>query len=218
MLRYNLVNAGYDVSTAGDGSQALEKARSIKPDLLLLDIMLPVLDGLEVCRILRKETGIPIIMLTAKSEEIDRVVGLELGADDYITKPFSLRELMARIKAALRRSDMSRQETPAVHKAEHSLLRSGNLEINLSSHIATLGERELMLSHKEFELLSLLVKNRGMVFTREQLLQKVWGYDYAGNTRTVDVHIRWLRQKIELNPDKPVRLLTVRGTGYKFEG
>ncbi|MBE9501825.1 MAG: response regulator transcription factor [Dehalococcoidia bacterium] len=215
-LKYSLTREGYRVSTATDGVQALELAREEKPDLIILDIMLPELDGLEVCRILRKEgMAIPILMLTAKVEEIDRVVGLELGADDYITKPFSLRELLARIRASLRRVEMTQWE---VSQQAPPRLRFGDLEIDLPRHQVTLGDSVLSLSRKEFELLAFLAKNRGLVISRDTLLEKIWGYEYEGDTRTVDVHIRWLREKIESDSANPRRILTVRGVGYKFEG
>ncbi len=213
-LRYNLQKDGYNVATAIDGAEAIEIARKVKPDLILLDIMLPTMNGFEVCRILRKEMTVPILMLTAKAEETDKVVGLEIGADDYMTKPFSMRELLARVRAMLRRARMF--ET--VPTAEGSLLKIEDLEIDPARHIASLNETALDLTPKEFALLLFLARNKGFVFNREQLLEKVWGYDYAGDTRTVDVHIRWLRQKIEANPQKPRYLITVRGTGYKLEG
>jgi len=212
-LRYNLRKEGHDVVTAVDGAEALAVARRDKPDLIILDIMLPKLSGFEVCRILRKEMTTPILMLTAKDEEIDKVVGLEIGADDYMTKPFSMRELLARVGAMLRRSEMA--VGPAV-AAE--VLIIDDLEIDVARHRASLGGTTLELTPKEFDLLTFLAKNKGFVFSREQLLEKVWGYDFAGDTRTVDVHIRWLRQKIEREPTEPERLVTVRGTGYKLEG
>ncbi|MBN1367253.1 MAG: response regulator transcription factor [Dehalococcoidales bacterium] len=213
-LKYNLRKEGYDVSTAADGEQALEVARREKPDLIVLDIMLPKLNGFEVCRILRREMTIPIIMLTAKADETDKIVGLEIGADDYMTKPFSIRELLARIRAMLRRSKMAE---PAVIGASVSL-KIGALEIDTARHRSSLSGAPLELTPKEFDLLVFLATNKGLVFNREQLLEKVWGYDFAGDTRTVDVHIRWLRQKIEADPAHPTVLVTVRGTGYKLEG
>jgi two-component system OmpR family response regulator len=213
-LKYNLSRESYDVVTAIDGAQALEVARKEKPDLIILDIMLPELSGYEVCRILRKDMIVPVLMLTAKTEEIDKVVGLEIGADDYMTKPFSMRELLARVRAMLRRATMIRPQ--AID--EKQLLIIDDLEIDIARHHALLGSRALELTPKEFDLLAFLAKNKGLVFNREQLLEKVWGYDYAGDTRTVDVHMRWLRQKIEGDPSSPKRLVTVRGTGYKLEG
>jgi two-component system OmpR family response regulator len=213
VLKYKLTNDGYDVVTATDGIQALEIARSQKPELIVLDIMLPELDGLEVCRILRKDMNVPILMLTAKGDEIDKIVGLEVGADDYMTKPFSMRELLARVRAILRRA-----KAMEIKPAEKATINIGNLEIDVPKHRATLGGVALDLTQKEFDLLAFLAGNRGLVFSREHLLEKVWGYDYAGGTRTVDVHIRWLREKIETNPARPERLITVRGVGYKLEG
>ncbi|MCD6600155.1 MAG: response regulator transcription factor [Dehalococcoidia bacterium] len=216
VLKYNLTKEGYEVVTAVDGIRALELARNDKPDLITLDIMLPKLDGLEVCRILRKETTVPILMLTAKVEEIDKVVGLEIGADDYMTKPFSLRELLARIKAMLRRAEMlTREAIP--EETMSSVIKIANLKIDFARHEVSLGDSILTLSPKGFGLVAFLARNRGRAFTRDYLLEKVWGYDYAGDTRTVDVHIRWLRQKIETDPAHPQHLLTVRGVGYKFE-
>jgi two-component system OmpR family response regulator len=218
VLKYNLTKEGYNVVTAIDGAQALEVARSEKPELIVLDIMLPKLDGLEVCRILRREMTVPILMLTAKTEEIDKVVGLELGADDYMTKPFSVRELLARIRAMLRRTEMMRREIVSGKEAEPSVIKVGGFEIDPARHQASLGGSLLNLSPKEFDLLAFLASNQSRVFSRDYLLENVWGYDYTGDTRTVDVHIRWLRQKIEVDPAHPRHLLTVRGVGYKFEG
>ena len=211
-LRYNLEHEGYEVLTAADGASGLEAARSSQPDLVLLDVMLPQLDGLEVCRILRRESDVPVLMLTAKGEEIDRVVGLELGADDYVTKPFSMRELMARVRAMLRRP----RQTASNLLTEP--LRSGSLEVNVEAHQASLDGAELQLKPREFELLALFMKNRGRAFTRDQVLEQLWGHDYIGDVRTVDVHVRWLREKIESNPATPTRIVTIRGVGYRFEG
>ena len=213
-LKYNLLKESYDVITAVDGAQAIETARSEKPELIVLDVMLPKLSGFEVCRILRKEMTVPILMLTAKTEEVDKIVGLEIGADDYMTKPFSMRELLARVSAMLRRVEMSKLQ-PA---SEQENLKIGDLEIDVGRHKAFYRGSPLDLTPKEYDLLAFLARNKGFVFNREQLLEKVWGYDYAGDTRTVDVHIRWLRQKIETDPQKPKYLITVRGTGYKLEG
>ena len=218
VLKYNLIKENYAVVTAVDGVQALEVARAEKPDLVILDIMLPNLDGFEVCRILRKEMTVPILMLTAKIEEIDKVVGLELGADDYLSKPFSRRELLARIRAMLRRVEMIKQETLSKEKTAPQPIKIANLEIDLTRHQVSCGRSIVDLSLKEFELLAFLAINQGQVFTRDHLLERVWGYDYAGDTRTVDVHIRWLRQKIEDDPSHPKHLLAVRGIGYKFGG
>jgi DNA-binding response OmpR family regulator len=213
-LKYNLVKDGYEVVTAADGAQALEIARAEKPELIVLDLMLPQLSGFEVCRILRKEMTVPIIMLTARTDEVDKIVGLEIGADDYMTKPFSMRELLARVHAMLRRAGIHRQPSENVPES----IKIGDLEINVNRHQAYHKKSPLELTPKEFDLLLFLARHRGYVFTREQLLEKVWGYDYAGNTRTVDVHIRWLRQKLEVDPTRPELILTVRGTGYKLEG
>jgi two-component system OmpR family response regulator len=218
VLKYNLAKEGYAVVTATDGVQALDVARSEKPDLIVLDIMLPKLDGFEVCRILRREMTAPILMLTARAEETDKVVGLELGADDYMTKPFSMREFLARVKAMLRRTEMMKTAASLGKEAIPSLIKVGEIEVDLARHTASRSGTLIDLSPKEFDLLAFLVKNKEEVFTRDQLLEKVWGYDYAGDTRTVDVHIRWLRQKIESDPANPRHLLTVRGIGYKFEG
>jgi DNA-binding response OmpR family regulator len=213
-LKYNLVKDGYDVVTAADGAMAVELTRNEKPDLIILDLMLPQLSGFEVCRILRKEMTVPILMLTARTDEVDKIVGLEIGADDYMTKPFSMRELLARVHAMLRRAAIGRQSA----EAESDLIRMGDIEIDTGRHRALLKKKPLELTPKEFDLLSFLARHKGFVFSREQLLEKVWGYDYAGATRTVDVHIRWLRQKIEPDPKHPRFILTVRGAGYKLEG
>ena len=189
VLKYNLSKEGYDVVTAADGIEALDAARSKKPDLIVLDIMLPRMDGFEVCRILRREMTLPILMLTAKAEETDKVVGLELGADDYMTKPFSIREFLARIRAMLRRTEMIIAASSAP-EAISSLIKVGEMEIDLARHTVSRSGTAIDLSPKEFDLLAFLIKNKGQVFSRDQLLEKVWGYDYAGDTRTVDVHIR----------------------------
>jgi two-component system OmpR family response regulator len=209
-LKYNLGREGYDTLTAVDGAQAIEAARASKPDLIILDIMLPKMNGFEVCRILRKEMAVLIIMLTARDDEIDKITGLDLGADDYMTKPFSMRELLARVRAMLRRMEIKTviPETAA---------KFGDLEIDIRHHVITRAGIALNLSPKEFDLLVFLAGNKGLVFNRDQLLEKVWGYEYSGDTRTVDVHIRWLREKIENNSEEPKRLITVRGVGYKFE-
>jgi DNA-binding response OmpR family regulator len=211
-LVYNVKKEGYDVVTSINGEEAVESARKENPDLIILDIMLPKLNGLEVCRILRKEMTVPILMLTARNEEVDKIIGLEVGADDYMTKPFSMRELIARIRAILRRADMTVAQPDSVEKT----IKIGTLEVDTERHRITVSGKELELSPKEYDLLVFLAVNKGFVFTREQLLEKVWGYDFAGDTRTIDVHIRWLRQKIESNPSKPETLITVRGAGYKL--
>jgi DNA-binding response OmpR family regulator len=211
-LVYNVKKEGYDVVTSINGEEAVESARKENPDLIILDIMLPKLNGLEVCRILRKEMTVPILMLTARNEEVDKIIGLEVGADDYMTKPFSMRELIARIRAMLRRAGMTVAQPDSVEKT----IKIGTLEVDTERHRITVSGKELELSPKEYDLLVFLAVNKGFVFTREQLLEKVWGYDFAGDTRTIDVHIRWLRQKIESNPSKPETLITVRGAGYKL--
>jgi two-component system OmpR family response regulator len=210
-LKYNLGREGYDTLTAVDGVQALETARTSKPDLIILDIMLPKMSGFEVGRILRKEMAVPIIMLTARDDEIDKITGLDLGADDYMTKPFSMRELMARVRALLRRMEIK-------SVIPETTVKFGDVEIDIRHHMITRAGITLNLSPKEFDLLVFLAGNKGLVFSRDQLLEKVWGYEYSGDTRTVDVHIRWLREKIENNSEEPKRLITIRGVGYKFEG
>ncbi len=214
-LRYNLEREGYAVDTAIDGEQALNAARASSPDLVILDVMLPRLDGFEVCRILRSESDVPILMLTARGEEIDRVVGLELGADDYVTKPFSVRELMVRVRNLLRRARLSDNSS---EPNRSDIIRSGNIEIDTTSHIARRDGVELELKPREFDLLALLAGNKARVFTRDQILDRLWGHNYYGDSRTVDVHIRWLREKIEPEPSRPVRIVTIRGVGYRFDG
>ncbi len=225
-IAYNLEQAGYEVITAADGASALEAARKEKPDLMILDLMLPVIDGLEVCRRLRNEddtSGILILMLTAKSEEIDKVVGLEVGADDYVTKPFSRHELLARVKALLRRLAKVSATLEENAVQEHDVngrrprtLEAGPIKMNLDGRRVYRSGQEMELQPKQFELLRCLMQNRGTVLTRDQLLQNVWGYDYAGDTRTVDVHVRWLREKLEDDPANPRLIQTVRGVGYCF--
>ncbi len=208
-LTFNLEKEGFRVEAAYDGEEALEKVNSLKPDVVVLDLMLPEVDGFEVCRQIRKKLEVPIIMLTARSEDIDKVLGLELGADDYMTKPFNSRELVARIKAILRRSTASEAESK-------KQIQIGDLQVDLLQHRVRLGDREISLTSKEFALLSFLALNAGNVYSREQLLAQVWGYDYYGDVRTVDVHIRHLREKIEADPANPVYIITVWGTGYKL--
>ena len=213
-LKYNLNSEGYDVFTAEDGEAGLALARREKPDVVILDVMLPKLDGFEVCRILRRESDVRIIMLTARGEEIDRVVGLELGADDYVTKPFSNRELMARVRNMLRRSA---SDGPSA-SSDAETLASGDLVVDLTGHTVTLQDQPLDVKPREFNLLALLVANKGRAFTRDQILERLWGHDYIGDTRTVDVHIRWLREKIEPDTATPQRIKTIRGVGYRFDG
>ena len=212
-LRETLAEAldadGFRVVTAADGREALSRFREHQPDLVVLDLMLPELSGIEVCRIIRAESGVPIVMLTAKTSELDKVVGLELGADDYVTKPFSLRELSARIRALLRRTEQL-AEAPA------PLVELGALTVDLPGHRLLRDGERVPLKPKVFELLAYLLRHPGQVLTREQLLEHVWGYDYAGETRTVDVHIHWLRAAIEPDPADPAYLHTVRGVGYVF--
>jgi DNA-binding response OmpR family regulator len=212
-LDYNLRREGHEVVIARDGPSAIEQARKRQPDLVLLDVMLPKLDGFEVCRELRRTSTVPVLMLTAKDSEVDKVVGLEIGADDYMTKPFSMRELMARVKAMLRRNSML-AAAPSARGAEE--VRLGELEIDTVARTVRRGGHAVHLKPKEFELLAFLAQNRGRVFTRDQLLENVWGYEFDGDTRTVDVHVRWLREKIEETPSQPRLLETVRGVGYRF--
>ncbi len=209
-LKYNLERENLQVYTASDGEQALETTRSSNPDLIILDLMLPGVSGLEVCRILRKETDVPVLMLTARDSEVDNVVGLELGADDYVTKPFGMQELLARVRALLRRGAGPRQTGDTVV--------SGDLRVDLVRREVKRGDEAVHLKPKEFDLLLFLMRHPGRAYTREELLNDIWGYEFAGDTRTVDVHVRWLRQKIEEAPSQPTRLVTVRGTGYRFEG
>jgi DNA-binding response OmpR family regulator len=209
LVAQSLRDEGYRVVEAADGSAALEAFRAEPADLVLLDLMLPELSGIEVCRILRRESDVPILMLTAKGSELDKVVGLEVGADDYVTKPFSLRELMARVRALLRRS-----ETTGRREAGPTAVSLGRVEVDLAGHRLLRDGQPLPVKPKAFELLAFLLRNPGQAFTREQLLERVWGYHYAGETRTVDVHVHWLRQAIEEDPHQPQLLETVRGVGY----
>jgi DNA-binding response OmpR family regulator len=218
-LEYNLAGEGYEVTTAADGLTALEVARQEQPDLIVLDLMLPRLDGFEVCRILRRETSVPILMLTARADEVDRVVGLEVGADDYLTKPFSMREMLARVKALLRRVRLIREEMAGEKGVPGSeQLVFGDLVIDLDRREVLIRGEPLRLKPKEFELLVFLARHPGMVLSRDLLLERVWGWDYAGGSRTVDVHVRWLREKVEADPANPERIVTVRSVGYCFEG
>lgn len=219
-LVYNLEKQGYSVKAVGDGRQAVETARSFQPDLILLDIMLPGLDGFEVCKILRREMSVSILMLTARDDEIDRVVGLEVGADDYISKPFSMRELMARVKSQLRRTQIIRDEMEKIHTSDQTpkSLTFENLVINLSRREVTLNGEILAMKPQEYDLLVFFAEHKGQMLSREFILERVWGWEYIGDSRTVDVHVRWLRQKIEPDSAKPVRIVTVRGGGYRFEG
>ncbi len=218
-LAYNLQKQGYEVLTAADGYQAIALARKERPALLVLDLMLPGVDGFEVCRILRQEMSVPILMLTARAEEVDKVVGLEVGADDYMTKPFSMRELMARVKALLRRERLIREEIAAQDViASGKPLVFDNLVIDESRRELLKDGQPVPLKPKEYELLLFLARQRGIVVSRDLILERVWGWDFDGGSRTVDVHVRWLREKIEEDPGNPTRIVTVRGIGYRFEG
>lgn len=207
-VAYNLREEGYKVYITGDGLAGLEVLKSEKPDLVLLDVMLPGMDGLEVCRLIRKESDVPVLMLTAKSREIDRVVGLEVGADDYITKPFGMMELIARVRAALRRSKRESQAS--------ELVSGHGVEVDTARHLVKIDGSDVDLRPKEFDLLHVLLSNRGRVMQRSVLLDRVWGEDEYIDPGTVDVHIRRLREKVEDDPSRPKRILTVRGVGYKF--
>lgn len=215
-IGYNLRRAGYDVLSAFDGEEALRIARAERPHAILLDLMLPRLDGFEVCRAIRRESNVPILMLTARDDEIDKVLGLELGADDYLTKPFSMRELVARVKALLRRTDMAQLVTEEAPVESARPVIAGPLKVDLARHRITWHGRLLELKPKEFDLLVFLARNHGAALSRGVLLERVWGYSMPIDTRTVDVHIRWLREKIEADPSSPVYLQTVRGLGYRF--
>lgn len=220
-VAYNLQQQGYTVITAEDGEQAISLAHSSQPDLILLDVMLPNVDGFEVCRILRKEMNMPILMLTARSSEIDRVLGLEMGADDYIVKPFSMRELLSRVKAQLRRVKLIRAESqaePAPAVDAKMVYTFGNLTIDTLRAEVSLDGEILTLKPQEFDLLHYLAEHRRAALSREVILRDVWGWEFSGGTRTVDVHVRWLREKIEKDPANPVRIVTVHGIGYRFEG
>lgn len=203
-LKYYFEHENYIVDTANDGEIGLSKARSVDPSIIILDLMLPKLDGLEFCRLFRIESDIPIIMLTAKGSETDKVLGLEIGADDYLVKPFAMRELLARVRALLRRKSNNNRK----------YLISENLKINLDSHITNLDDKKVKLSPKEFLLLKLLMENKGKVLNRNFILDHIWGRNYIGDNRTVDVHIRWIRKKIESGTE---RIITIRGVGYRFE-
>lgn len=208
-VRINLKKEGFEVITAGDGETALRLAASEQPILVVLDIMLPGKDGFEVCRELRSSTSVPIIMLTARDDDVDKILGLELGADDYLTKPFNPRELVARIKAILRRVDQASQ-------LDSRIISRGRIQLDLDRHQVLAGGQKVDLTPKEFELLNLLIKNPGRVFSREILLERLWGYDFFGDSKTIDVHIRRLREKVEEDPSSPTHILTVWGVGYKF--
>ena len=226
MLEYNLARQGYEVLKVSDGRSALTLARQELPNLMILDVMLPGMDGFEVCRQLRKDYGFPIMMLTARTEEVDKVLGLEMGADDYLTKPFSMRELLARVKALLRsveliqealNSQAEEKPKPEIKKAE-LILTFGNLEIDQSRRELRLEGKPVHVKPKEFDLLLFLARHPGIALSRDLILERVWGWAYDGNSRTVDVHVRWLREKIEEDPSQSRRIQTVRGIGYRFDG
>ena len=210
-LRFNLERNGYVVATAGDGRTAVALAGSERPDLIIMDIMLPVLDGIEACKEIRKTSGVPIIMLTARDQEIDKVLALELGADDYVTKPFSLHEFLARVKARLRRQN----GTEAGSRSE--ALSIGEIVLDPSRQSLVVRSKTVALAPKEFSLLHVLMENRGRVVTRQTLLDKVWGYDFEGEHQTISVHVRWLREKVEIDPNNPQHIITVRSRGYMFK-
>ena len=210
-LRFNLERNGYAVCTATDGRSAVALAASERPDLIILDIMLPVLDGIEACKEIRKKTNAPIIMLTAKDQEIDKVLALELGADDYVTKPFSLHEFLARVRARLRRQNSQAEPIP------EEAIRLGEIFLDPSRGLLMVRGSEVSLAPKEFGLLQALMQNRGRIVTRQTLLDKVWGYDFEGEHQTINVHVRWLREKIEVDPNNPKHIVTVRGRGYMFK-
>ena len=221
LISFHLEKEGYAVLSAASGTEALSLVFEHLPDLIILDIMLPEMDGLEVCRRLRgsdKAASIPVLILSARKEELDRVLGLEMGADDYMIKPFSVRELVARVRAMLRRIDQLKGTSESSSREEEKVLRAGNIALYPERHQVTVGERSCNLTHKEFVLLQLLMSNPGKVLTRELLLDRVWGYEVEIDTRTVDVHIRYLRQKIEPDPAEPHYIETVRGVGYRFAG
>ena len=213
-VAYNLEREGHEVVRAEDGVSALELSRTIEPDLIVLDLMLPRMSGFDVCRVVREERPVPIVMLTARDTEADTVAGLDLGADDYITKPFSMRELLARVGAVLRRDELSREAGGGPVRGE--VLSGGGIELRSGARDVTKDGTPVALRPKEFELLEFLMRHPGQALPRDTILERVWGYEFGGGTRTVDVHIRWLREKIEDHPSSPTCLLTVRGVGYKF--
>ena len=215
-LQYSLRAEGHEVLSANDGEEALLKARELCPDLIILDLMIPLISGKDVCRIIRKDSNVPILMLTAKADEIDRIVGLEIGADDYITKPFSMRELIARIHGILRRVTWSKD--PLLnHPLRSPILSNSRIAIHTDTREVFVSDKLVRLKPKEYNLLVFLMRNLGKVLTRDQILNSVWGYDYYGDTRTVDVHIRWLREKIEESPSAPIDIKTIRGVGYQLK-
>lgn len=215
-LAFNLRRDGYQVVVAADGLAALELFESEKPDLILLDLMLPGLSGIEVCNRVRATSLIPIIMVTAKDDEVDKIVGLEVGADDYLTKPYSYRELVARIRAVLRRVQHS--EELGEEEISNGTLTVGNVTLDSDAHVVTVDDTPIQMPLREFELLELLMENSGRVLTRAQILDRIWGLDYIGDTKTLDVHVKRIRSKIEKDPSNPRMLVTVRGLGYKLMG
>ena len=219
-LAYNLRNEGYEVESCMDGLEAVKLAHQVKPDLILLDIMLPGMDGFEVCKKIRSDMNTPILMLTARDDEIDRIVGLEVGADDYMGKPFSMRELLARVKAMLRRVRLMQEDVIPLEstKEDKEIKQFGDLVIDTIRREVRINHENLELKPKEYELLTYMANNQGRALSRDKILEEVWGWDYVGESRTVDVHISWLRQKIEDDPAHPTHLVTVRGSGYRFEG
>ncbi|MEJ2263291.1 MAG: response regulator transcription factor [Anaerolineales bacterium] len=217
-LEYKLTREGYQVQTAGDGQTAVELARRLEPDLIVLDIMLPIFDGFEVCRILRQDMNVPIIMQTARDEEINRIIGLEMGADDYVIKPFSMQEFLSRVKAQLRRVRLIREEVESKSKKASEELEFNGLVIDTSRREVRLDGEPLSLNPKVYELLLFLAHHRGQALSRDLIMEKVWGWEFAGGSRTVDVHIHWLRNQIERDPVNPTRIVTVRGAGYRFDG
>ena len=213
-IRYALSREGIEVVTASDGGDAMRDFEAERPDLVVLDLMLPTLNGWDVCRRIRATSQVPILMLTARDAEVDRVVGLEMGADDYVTKPFSLRELVARVRALLRRAGAAARGEP---RSDATVLEAGGVRLDQERHEVTVRGRHVNLPLKEFELLEILMENRNRVLTRQTLIDRVWGYDYVGDTKTLDVHVKRLRSKLEPDPAEPRYLVTVRGLGYKFE-
>jgi len=211
-IRYSLEREGYAVTVAPDGRKAIERFRADDPDLVILDLMLPEVSGLDVCRMIRAESTVPIVMVTAKDSEADKVAGLELGADDYVTKPFSVRELVSRVRAHLRRA---RMQGPAGHE---EILMGGRVQMDVGRHEVRVSQELIPFPPKEFELLEAFLRRKGRLLTRDHLIEEIWGYDYVGDTKTLDVHVKRIRQKIEDDPHEPELLLTVRGLGYKFVG
>lgn len=226
MIGFNLRREGYDVAFAATGPEAIRQAAAFDPDLVVLDVMLPGMDGLQVSRALRETSIVPILLLSARTDEIDRVVGLEVGADDYLTKPFAMRELIARVRAMMRRARMVEPAASTVSQGAENpqvagsssdqVFQAGDIAVDVRRRYASVGEQQLVLKPKEFDLLAYLVRNPGIVLSRDALLREVWGYSQHIDTRTIDVHIRWLRQKIERDPARPERIVTVRGHGYRL--